>query len=150
MRPSCSLADLVPHRPPMLLIDSVDDFDVDAKTVVASVVIRPEWAGNWVAIEYMAQTAAALAGLFDRLQDDTQPARPGFLLGTRKLELNLESFEVGKTYRVRARNEFFEGEAASFSCEILDGERTVAAAILNAYRPTNIVEFLKTQGMGGV
>lgn len=145
MRPSFSLAELLPHRPPMVLIDEVVDVDVERKSLIAAFVAKDEWSGNWVAIEYMAQTAAALAGYFDRLERADRPARPGFLLGTRKLELKLEKFSVGGRYRVRATNEFSDGEAASFACEIEDerGE-VVATAMLNAYRPENVADFLKS------
>ena len=105
-----------------------------------------EGAPNWVAIEYMAQTAAALVGYYDRHVAPGQPVRPGLLLGTRKLDLKLERFEAGKTYHVVAENAFSDSDAASFVCRIEDdtGE-TVATANLNAYRPPDMEQFLKEQ-----
>ena len=146
MRPSFSLAEILPHRPPMVLIDEVVDFDEASRSLVAAVTVRERWCGNWVAIEYMAQAAAALAGLFDRLQDPTRPARPGFLLGTRRLALEIPAFEVGRRYLVRAVNEFADDEAASFSCTMTDEDGSpVATAILNAFRPRDIAGFLSEQ-----
>ena len=139
------LEDLIPHRPPMVLLDEVVSFDESDRSLVAATAAREEWSENWAAIEYMAQAAAALAGVFDRLEDPSAPAKPGFLLGTRKLQLDFGRFEVGRRYFVRVRNEFFDAESASFSCEIRDGEKVIATAILNAYRPSNVAEFLDAQ-----
>ena len=147
------LDELLPHRPPMVLIDSVESFDIETKRLTARVTIGEnqmffdgQGVPNWVAIEYMAQTAAALAGYYDRHVAPGQPVRPGLLLGTRKLDLKLERFEAGKTYRIVAENAFSDSAAASFVCRIEDdtGE-TVATANLNAYRPPDMEQFLKEQ-----
>ena len=131
----------------MLLIDGIVDFDADAQSVVAEVRVKPEWAGSHVAIEYMAQTAAALVGLNDKVSGTKNPARPGFLLGTRRLDLKVPSFEVGRRYLVSAKVAFADGEAASFECEMRDGDAVVASAILNAYRPEDVEQFLKEQSI---
>ena len=147
------LDELLPHRPPMVLIDEVESFDAEAKRLVARVTIGEnqlffdgQGVPNWAAIEYMAQTAAALGGYHDRHVAPGQPVRPGLLLGTRKLDLKLARFEAGKTYRIVAENAFSDSEAASFVCHIEDeaGE-TVATANLNAYRPPDMEKFLKEQ-----
>ena len=90
------LDDLLPHRPPMVLIDAVESFDAETRRLVARVTIGEnqlffdgKGVPNWVAIEYMAQTAAALVGYYDKHVAPGQPARPGLLLGTRKLDLKL-------------------------------------------------------------
>ena len=148
-----SLDELLPHRPPMVLIDEVESFDPEAKRLVARVTIGAnqlffdgQGVPNWVAIEYMAQTAAALAGCYDRHVAPGQPARPGLLLGTRKLDLRLPRFEAGKTYRIFAENAFSDSDAASFVCGIEDETgATVATANLNAYRPPDMERFLKEQ-----
>lgn len=149
MHPSYSVTDLIPHRAPMALIDEIVEIDLEGKSLTAAIVIRSEWTGNWVAIEYMAQTAAALAGAYDRSERPDDPARPGFLLGTRRLTLDLDAFEVGARYLVKVCCEFRDAEAASFSCAIFDGSgKEVAAAILNAYRPADVTAFLETQRDG--
>ena len=145
--------ELLPHRPPMVLIDAVESFDAGAKRLVARVTIGEnqlffdgKGVPNWVAIEYMAQTAAALVGYYDRHVAPGQPVRPGLLLGTRKLDLKLERFEAGRTYRIAAENAFCDSDAASFVCSIEDDTgATVATANLNAYRPPDMENFLKEQ-----
>ncbi|MGN0845791.1 MAG: 3-hydroxylacyl-ACP dehydratase [Kiritimatiellia bacterium] len=150
-----SLEDLLPHRPPMVLIDAIESFDAETKTLTARVAITPgqifhfgelDGVPNWVAIEYMAQTSAALAGRYDREVAPEKPSRPGLLLGTRKLDLRLARFEAGKTYHVTATNAFWDADAAAFECAIRDdaGE-VVATATLNAYRPPDFEGFLKEQ-----
>ena len=150
------LDELLPHRPPMVLIDAVESFDAEAKRLTARVTIGEnqlfftgDGVPNWVAIEYMAQTAAALVGYYDKHVAPDQPARPGLLLGTRKLDLKLERFEAGKTYHVVAENAFSDSDAASFVCSIEDDTgATVATANLNAYRPPDMEQFLKEQVKG--
>ena len=148
-----SFEDLLPHRPPMVLLDGVESFDAAAMRLVARVTIRDDQlfyaedgVPNWVAIEYMAQAAAALVGVHDKHLAPDRPVRPGLMLGTRRLDLRLARFEAGKTYRVVAENVFNDADAASFACRIEDeaGE-TVAAATLNAYRPPDMEQFMKEQ-----
>ncbi len=153
MTTSVPLEELLPHRPPMVLIDAVESFDAATKRLVARVTIGPnqlfctsDGVPNWVAIEYMAQTAAALVGLYDKVTAPGAPARPGLLLGTRRLDLKLDRFEMGKTYFISAENVFSDDEAASFICSIQDAAGdTVATATLSAYRPPDIEQFIKEQ-----
>lgn len=136
------LETLVPHRETMLLIDEVASCDYGKGELVAAFSARRGWCENWAAIEYMAQGAAALAGIADRQEGWQGAPRPGFLLGTRKLELDFERFEPGRRYTVHVQNAFRDADAASFVCEIFDGEKRVAAATLNAYRPPDVGAFL--------
>lgn len=142
---SLPLDEVLPHRPPMVLIDEIVSCDLKAGTLSAAVTVRREWCENWVAIEFMAQTAAALAGTVDRAEGYTGPARPGFLLGTRRLDLDLDRFEVGARYLITATCAFVDAETASFECEITRDGRTVAKATLNAYRPSDVQEFMSGQ-----
>ena len=153
MTTSVPLEELLPHRPPMVLIDAVESFDAATKRLVARGTIGPDQlfctsdgVPNWVAIEYMAQAAAALVGFYDKVTAPGAPARPGLLLGTRRLDLKLDRFEMGKTYYISAENVFSDDEAASFICSIQDAAGdTVATATLSAYRPPDIEQFIKEQ-----
>ena len=148
------LEDLLPHRPPMVLIDGVESFDAAAMRLVARVTIREGQlfyaeggVPNWAAIEFMAQAAAALAGCFDKERAPAQPARPGLLLGTRRLELHTDSFAAGRTYRVTAASTFWDAETAAFACTVVDDAGVaVAEAAINAYRPPDFGTFIKEQG----
>ena len=138
----------------MVLIDGVESFDDAGRSLVAVVKITPEspffvpggGVPSWVAIEYMAQAAAALVGRYDQLTAPGAPPRPGFLLGTRRLSLDLERFEEGATYRIFAGENFSDGDAAAFECRISDSSgKVVSSAILNAFRPWDLSEFLEQQ-----
>ncbi len=145
------LVRLLPHRPPMVLIDGVEAFDPEAKRVVVSVKIDDSvlffsdgGVPSWVAIEYMAQAAATLAGLRDRLLAPDCAPRAGMLLGTRRMDVELSRFVAGETYHASAECVFEDSDAASFQCEIRDvTDRVVASATLNAYRPPDMAAFLK-------
>ena len=150
-----SLEELLPHRAPMVFLDAVESFDSVERSLTATVSITPAHVlysptlggvPNWAAIEFMAQAAAALAGCFDKERDPAQPARPGLLLGTRRLTLHADSFAAGRTYRVTAASTFWDAETAAFACTIVDDADTVVAeAALNAYRPPDFGAFLKEQ-----
>ncbi len=150
-----ALEDLLPHRSPMVFLDAVESFDFEARSLTATVSITPTHllysptlggVPNWAAIEFMAQAAAALAGCFDKSQAPDRPARPGLLLGTRRLELRAGSFAAGRTYRVTATCAFWDADAAAFACTIRDDTGTVVAeATLNAYRPPDFKSFLMEQ-----
>ena len=144
---SSPLDDVLPHRKPMVLIDEIVAFDAAAGSLTAAVTATREWCENWTAIEFMAQTAAALAGKVDRLGGYEGPARPGFLLGTRRLDLDLDRFEIGARYLVTATCAFSDAETASFECVVTQARdgAVVAKATLNAYRPQDIRGFMAAQ-----
>ena len=149
------LDDLLPHRAPMVFLDAVESFDSAARALTATVTITTEHVlysptlggvPNWAAIEFMAQAAAALAGCIDKERDPELPARPGLLLGTRRLELHADSFAAGRTYRVTAASTFWDDETAAFACSVADDTGAVVAeAALNAYRPKEFDTFIKEQ-----
>ena len=150
-----TLDDLLPHRAPMVFLDGVESFDTTARSLTATISITPAHVlyspalggvPNWAAIEFMAQAGAALAGCIDKERDPAQPARPGLLLGTRRLVLHVDSFAAGRTYRVTAGSTFWDDETAAFACTIVDDAGAVVAeAALNAYRPPDFGKFLKEQ-----
>jgi len=146
----------------MVLIDDVESFDAEQRSLSAVVRITPAspffvrgggaargGVPSWAAIEYMAQTSAALTGRLELVvSPDAQP-RPGFLLGTRRLVLDLERFEDGESYHVRAVMVYSDGATAAFDCTITDGSgRVVASASLNAFRPPDdlLASLSKEQG----
>jgi len=149
-----TLEELLPHRPPMILLDAVESFDPEKGALRARVDISPRQiffdaalggVPNWVAAEFMAQAAAACAGAYDRSQAPDKPARPGLLLGMRRLALDLPFFADGKSYAVTAAQAFHDDDAAAFECAMIDDAgRTVATAVLNAYRPPDFASFLKS------
>ena len=131
------VSDLLPHDPPMVLLDRVMSFD--EQNLVAEVDIGPESlfctdAGvpGWVGIEYMAQAVAAHAGARARLEGDAPSI--GYLLGTRSYKCSIVEFPVGATLKVHIHALFVEMALGAFSCRI-DMDETVAKATINVYQP---------------
>lgn len=129
---------LLPHRPPMLLLDEVIAFD--AESVECAVEIResstffePGGVPAWVALEYCAQAIAAYAGLKARASGG-QP-KIGLLVAARELTLQTEVFRAGDKLRIRARREFGEERVGRFACEVLRDGVAVAHASLSVYLP---------------
>ncbi|HEX9051420.1 MAG TPA: 3-hydroxylacyl-ACP dehydratase [Anaeromyxobacter sp.] len=130
------VAELLPHGPPMILIDEV--VDASEGRVAARVVLRPtspfvegDRVPAIVAIEYMAQTIGAYAGLRARAAGGAP--RIGFLLGTRELSLEVDAFEVGDELRIEARHVWGDERIGSFQCEVVRAGRTLASALVNVY-----------------
>jgi predicted hotdog family 3-hydroxylacyl-ACP dehydratase len=134
------VAELVPHRPPLLLIDRLESHDAGGS--VARAAIRadnvfleggavPAWAG----IEYMAQTIAAHAGAAARLRGE--PSAIGFLVGTRAYRSAVAAFPLGSRVTVTVRPLFAEGGLAAFECSLdLNDDAAVATAVVNTYVPS--------------
>ncbi len=129
--------ELVPHRPPMLLIDEVlswsepvvrcastidqDDLFVEGTAVDAV-----------VAVEYMAQCVAVYGGLLRRAKG--QPVTLGFLVGCSELELFRARINVGTRLIVEARLDWnTEDGMGIFNTKVLDGDSMVACAKLYVF-----------------
>jgi len=131
------IVEVVPHRPPMLLLDRVLSYD--GERVVSELVLRPDSpfaegdeVPAIVGIEYMAQTIAAGAGLSAR--DKGQPARVGFLLGCRSLTIAVDSFRVGDRLTIEARRTWGENDIGSFACKVRRGDDVLVEGALTVYQ----------------
>jgi predicted hotdog family 3-hydroxylacyl-ACP dehydratase len=142
------IANFVPHRAPMILIDRVlehqeNSLDTATKITSASAYFDDTIQGvpNYVGIEYMAQSIAALAGVEALLRNDR--VRVGFLLGTRKLVMHLDNFTLGKTYRTRVSRLYQEDTGlAVFDCQIFDEQTLVAQANVNVFQPQDTLAYI--------
>ena len=142
MSDSLRLVDLLPHRPPMILLAELVSVDVpgeasaEADTSPGCIFYDPELKGvpTCAALEYMAQTMALAVGASRRRRG--QAPKVGFVLGTRRMEVKVATFESGKRYVTNAKCVYDDNEFASFDCSILDPDgATVAAASFTAYQP---------------
>jgi len=128
------VAELLPHAPPMLLLDELLEVGPGfARCAVRvredSVFVAEGRVRAVVALEYMGQAAAALAGFASR-EGGGRPAA-GLLLGTRELTLRVPSFEVGDELIVDVKEEYKDERLSSFRCRVRRGGETVAEAVLN-------------------
>jgi predicted hotdog family 3-hydroxylacyl-ACP dehydratase len=133
------VADLVPQRGPMRLLGGIVSHSRE-ETVCAVDLERSALFAQadgsvpaFVALEYMAQCAAAHAG-FAR-GAGAEPPRVGFLLGTRRLTLTTDRFRPGQRLRVSARHHRGESGLVVFDCRLrdADSDETLAEGRLNLY-----------------
>jgi predicted hotdog family 3-hydroxylacyl-ACP dehydratase len=131
------IVELVPHKPPMVLLDRVLSYSTDF--VCCAVEIRPDSAfvqdggvPAVVGMEYMAQCVAVFAGLNAR--ENGQPARIGLLLGSRELRFDADLFPVGDRLTVEARRTWGENTLGSFACRVLRGTDVLVQGTLNVYQ----------------
>ena len=148
------LPDLVPHGGRMLLLDEVTAYAAASGVLTASFTVRADnvffdsavnGLPGWIAIELMAQTAAACAGAYDRSRAPDASPRPGLLLGSRRVDLSGGDYLLGETYSVAATQSFHDDESGAFDCTVRDAQgRTMASCILTAYRPSDFTAFIKS------
>jgi predicted hotdog family 3-hydroxylacyl-ACP dehydratase len=135
------IADLVPHSGRMLLLDSVSDWGDDWLTASVeiteqSMFTEPQGVSTLVAIEYMAQTIAALAGT--RAKDKNEPVRIGLLLGTRAFNTNASYFPVGSKINIEVKQVFFDSDGlAVFKCKA-QSKDIIAECQLNVFHPQDL------------
>ncbi|MDO6618465.1 thioester dehydrase [Shewanella sp. 5_MG-2023] len=146
---SQDVSHFVPHRAPMILIDRLLSHQVD--TLITEVSISDTSAyfnmalngvPNYVGIEYMAQSIAALAGVEAHLKNDK--IRVGFLLGTRKLVMHQGHYERGKCYQIKVTRLYQEETGlAVFDCQILAADAVIATANVNVFQPQDTTAYIQ-------
>ncbi|MGL5046798.1 MAG: hotdog family protein [Shewanella sp.] len=150
------IADFIPHRAPMILLDKIIGYRHDNLETEVTITAKSPYfddkhraVPNYVGIEYMAQSIAALAGVEAKLRNDK--IRVGFLLGTRKLSLYAKQYELGRTYRTQVSRLYQEESGlAVFDCQIYllpenGTEREnilVAQANVNVFQPQDTQAYL--------
>lgn len=137
-----SIEELLPQRPPMVLIsgyrpgtpEEVAEAWVD---VTPSSPFYEEELGGvppCVALEYMAQTMALCIGMRRRRMG--LAPKLGFVLGSRRLTTSLPFFRNGGRYDVRSVCTYQDESFGSFDCRVSDPSgRTVAEAVMTAFQP---------------
>ncbi|PKU24602.1 hypothetical protein [Telmatospirillum siberiense] len=146
-----SPGDLLPHRPPMVLLDEVLDYgEAMAKaslTIHAGTAFFEPDLGvpAHVGIEWMAQTCGIFAGLEARAAD--RPIRLGFLLGTRRYQSMRSWFALGERPVISVDLAFREEGMAVFDCRIAVADAPVATARLTLYQPDGEAPSTSDQSM---
>ncbi len=117
------VTELVPHSRLMCLLDRVLSHE-DGETACSARIEEGnlfldscEQVPAWVGIEYMAQCIAVHGGLLDHAAGN--PIRRGLFLGSRKIEVRNQCFEVGSEFVVTARHlRGRESGMQAFSCTL--------------------------------
>ncbi|WP_444998347.1 ApeP family dehydratase [Aliikangiella sp. IMCC44359] len=139
-----TVGELIPHSDPMVLLDKV--VEQSEQSLTAEITIREEsrfydlqeqGVPTWVAIEYMAQAIAALAGVRSKLNNE--PINLGFLLGTRKFHIINQFLPADKTYQIEVEQLYMDDSGlASFDCIIRSGEEVYGKAKLNVFETDDV------------
>lgn len=133
------IAELLPHAPPMVLLDRVLEAGGEHLTAVVTIRADSEFCrdgrvGAWVGIEYMAQAVAAWSGWQARSRGEA--IKVGFLLGTRRYEALAPEFCVGDTLAIFVEREFqADNGLARFRAEIRRGEELCARSSISVFEP---------------
>lgn len=148
------ISEFVPHRAPMILIDNLLEHHPD--TLLTAIHISESSAyfdsiikgvPNYVGIEYMAQSIAALAGVEAKLMGDK--IRVGFLLGSRKLHMHIDHFVLGQTYHTKVSRLYQEPSGlAVFDCQIFHQGQIVASANVNVFQPQDTQAYINDNQTG--
>lgn len=138
-----AITDLLPHAPPMLLIDRIVEFDEHGVVCEASpagdcIFARDGEIPGIVALEYMAQTIGVYANLKRRMQANGRYERPpvGFIIGVRHLTLGVRVLEIGATLCAHARPNWLDGATANFECALHSRARQIASAHVTVHEPS--------------
>lgn len=132
-----TVASLVPHGPPMILLDAVTAHAGDAVSCILTLredspFMHAGAVPATLALEYMAQACAVHAGLH---RGKEAPAKMGYLIGVRRLDLACDTFEVGETLHVHATRTFGDRQLGQFDCTVTRNDDQVAAATLSVAEP---------------
>jgi len=148
------IVDVLPHRDPMILIDSLDYYDIDSCVCHVSIskdspFYDDKYAGvpTYIGSEYMAQTIAAHAGAL--ALDNKEPVTIGFLLGSRKYKTFNPYFLLGEQFVVSVKLLYLEDSGLSvFECEIKDlAHNIIAQANINVFQPTDAAAFINESAL---
>lgn len=148
---SYTIEQVLPHARPMILLDRVIGWT--AEKLTAEVCVDPdrpffgsEGIPAHVAIEYMAQSCGAYAGV-EALRSGRTP-RVGLLLGTRNFSACRKWFRDRDRLRVTADVVYRENEMGVFDCLVANAVSgaTLASARLTVYQPSEEANTGKTDG----
>ncbi len=136
-----AIGDILPHDMPMILLDryvSSTDIGLTAEVVISEETPfcdSPSGVPAYIGVEYIAQAIAAFNGLKDL--NEGAEVQPGFLLGSRKVNMNCDYFPVGSTLTVNVETSFNDGEMAVFDGAVTMNGNTVVDGRINVYQPAD-------------
>lgn len=140
--------ELLPHAPPMVLLDAVEEVEGLRCRCRVDVRSGAPFAGEdgvpaYVGIEYLAQAVGALSGWRARLSG--KPPHLGFLLSVREYASEVATFPMGTTLLVEVTHVWGEGEMMRFDGVLRDAThgQILAQGGLSVFSPGNPDSYLK-------
>jgi predicted hotdog family 3-hydroxylacyl-ACP dehydratase len=141
------LEQLLPHRPPMILIDRMIDATDAGSTCEVTIgprtlFMEPGGVPAFVGLEYMAQAVAAYGGYKSYLAGE--PMAIGFLLGIPQLKTYCQLFDCGQTLQVQVTHVWGDNELMQFHCAIHDAltGKLLQQAELTVFKPGDLQSYL--------
>jgi predicted hotdog family 3-hydroxylacyl-ACP dehydratase len=138
------IEDLIPHLPPMRLLDELVSHSDEVTTcrvriTAESTFVRHGQVPCLVAVEYVAQCVAAHSTLQSIHAAGGAPVSPriGYLIGVRRFELHRSHFSVGDELTVTAKQVWGSHQAAVFHGEVVCGASVAAEGDLTVALPAD-------------
>jgi predicted hotdog family 3-hydroxylacyl-ACP dehydratase len=135
--------ELVPHRPPMLLIDSLIEAGEDYSICTASIRLDSVFLGDEgvpaiTGIEYMAQAVAAHGGYLDRLKGEA--VKVGFLLGSPSFKTHVDVLPLGSLLRIHVKKDWGDDQMMRFCCKLFNDldDQLWQECDMNVYQPNDL------------
>lgn len=131
--------EVVPHRPPMLMLDRIVAYDPAREHVVCAASVGAESpfvsegrASGVALLEVMAQAAAVVAGMSDRAGGEAP--KQGFVIAVRELALDVAEARPGEALDAIAERDGGDHDLARFRCRVERDGRTIAEAEITVMR----------------
>ncbi|MAZ66773.1 MAG: 3-hydroxylacyl-ACP dehydratase [Kangiellaceae bacterium] len=141
-----SVEELLPHSAPMILVDRLVDYGEEH--VVAEIDLDDQHPffqdgaiPGWVGIELMAQSVGLFAGIEQR--KNNEDITVGFLVGTRRYEAHVPVLPVNVTLRAECYRIMQEDELSVFQCSLMLGDKVLAEAKLNTFKPLDPQQYFE-------
>jgi predicted hotdog family 3-hydroxylacyl-ACP dehydratase len=127
------VAELVPHEPPMILVDELVEWSPTQARVRAHVRRGGPFVSDGrlpatILLEYMAQAIAVADGMAGRGNGRRDI---GLLLGVRELNLAVDFVSAGDTLDIHVVQRFLDDKMASYACEVRRDDQTLASGAVN-------------------
>lgn len=128
---------VVPHRPPMILIDELLELGPKSLSSRVTLTARSQFveggrAPAVITLEYMAQTIAAYAGLALRAQG--LPTRKGFIIACREMVLEVDDLAAGDELLVEVIEIWSHDALGHFDCTVSRAGAPISRASLSVYQ----------------
>jgi len=129
-----NIADLVPHKPPMVLISRILEATIEHIRVESNLGadcpfgVQGEDLPAWWAVEYLAQSVAVLAGLRERAAGNDVPE--GYITSCRRFEASASVFSLDGVADITATELVaMDMKLGVFECEMVAGDFRSSATI---------------------
>lgn len=130
------VAELLPHRPPMVLLDEALSFEADGATCAVEVREGAPFVEDGrlpavVFMEHMAQAVAAFAGHSARERGEAPSS--GYVVGARELNLHVAHARVGDRLVVAVRRLAGNARLGHYRGEVRRGDELLADGELSIF-----------------